>query len=53
MELQKWKIFQHLDPVFAADVKRAYLVGISSLDDDDDEEDSDEEGKYPLKFFPS
>ena len=43
MELQKWKIFQNLDPIFAGDIKRAYLVGISSFEED--EEDSDDEGK--------
>ena len=48
MELQKWKIFQHLDPIFAADVKRAYLVGVSSLRDDDEDTD-DEDGKYWLR----
>ena len=30
MELQKWKMFKYLDPNFLADVKRAYLVGITS-----------------------
>ena len=33
MELQKWKVFKYIDSHFAADVKRAYLVGISSSDD--------------------
>ena len=30
MELQRWKIFQYLDPAFTADIKRAYMVGIKS-----------------------
>ena len=28
MDLNKWKIFQELDPIFAADVRRAYLIGL-------------------------
>ena len=41
MELQRWKVFKYLDSNFVADVKHAYLVGITSLqtqesDDDDD-----------------
>ena len=43
MELSKWEIFQHLDPAFAADVKRAYLVGISSFENDSDDGDEDTE----------
>ena len=53
MELQKWKIFQNLDPIFAGDIKRAYLVGISSFEEDENKEDSDEEGKnsYLLTYL--
>ena len=43
MELQKWELFQALDPTFAADVKRAYLVGISSFENDSDDVDEDTE----------
>ena len=27
MDLKKWEIFRKLDPIFAADVRRAYLTG--------------------------
>ena len=53
MELKKWKIFQYLDPIFTADIKRVYLVGITSIegDDSDDEEDSHEVGEFLFISF--
>lgn len=33
MELKKWTVFKHVDSHFAADVKRAYLIGITSSED--------------------
>ena len=30
MDLKRWKIFDKLDPMFAADIKRVYLMGITS-----------------------
>ena len=33
MDLKRWKIFEKLDPIFAADIKRLYLNGISSRHD--------------------
>ena len=49
MELQKWKVFKYLDSHFAADVKRAYLVGITSFDDF--EYKIDYEGNDILRFI--
>ena len=43
---QKWKIFQHLDPIFVADLKRVYIVGVTSFDVDNDEVSGDEAGKH-------
>ena len=33
MDLKRWKIFDRLDPTFAADIKRLYLIGMNSRHD--------------------